>query len=712
MAKETKSAPKGVSRRSVLSIRWIVAIAAAVLTTLVVLGVTGVMERRTRSVLRDEIEARLLAEARNLALASTRALLTDYPELLLAPLVKEMHSGQSELTFIAVVDRSGIVQGHPDVRQIGTAFALPQDLRPVASTVSRGRGESLTENAAMLLVSVPILDPNGRVLGNAHVGLRRGHIEQAVSRVSRQQYLILAAFLLAGVAASFVLMSVLLRPIGALRAGIERIGHGDLSTPVALTDRTEFGLLADAINEMSSELGRAQGEMVERARLAHEMELAREIQRSLLPSKQTVAGEFVIDGEQWAATEVGGDYFDVLPLPGGKIAFAVADVSGKGLAGCLVTSMLFSLLRAYHATHASPASLLAALDERLGGILKRGNFVTMFYGVLDPATGEVVYSSAGHNPTLVYRAEQGRSEWFRSKGIPLGAIRGGAIRCTLEDSVIHLAPGDILLQFTDGINETMAPGGQEQFGFGRMEKVVMESAHSGARGVLDQLHRSVERWRESGAPDDDETVLVVSREGVAEGARVAGTQERLVGAVPGPERPQPGAVPGPLESEPAQVLRRFAEAERGGVSLCLAADLESMSLIGEWLERSGIVQGVSEKASGLLHLALYEVCANIAEHGYGEDPTHTIELWWAGRSGRPGTFFIRDQGKPFRPDGWKGPNFDDVSVRKRGRGLGLEIIHRAMGGVEYHPGTERGNITVMNWDPSKAQAQEKELRHA
>ncbi|HEY2924617.1 MAG TPA: HAMP domain-containing protein, partial [Candidatus Eisenbacteria bacterium] len=322
MAKATKSAPKSASRRSVLSIRWIVAIAAAVLTTLVVLGVTGVMERRTRSVLRDEIEARLLAEARNLALASTRALLTDYPELLLAPLVKEMHSGQSELTFIAVVDRSGIVQGHPDVRQIGAAFALPQDLRPVASTVSRGRGESLTENAAMLLVSVPILDPNGRVLGNAHVGLRRGHIEQAVSRVSRQQYLVLAAFLLAGVAASFVLMSVLLRPIGALRAGIERIGHGDLSTPVALTDRTEFGLLADAINEMSSELGRAQGEMVERARLAHEMELAREIQRSLLPSKQTVAGEFVIDGEQWAATEVGGDYFDVLPLPGGKIAFA------------------------------------------------------------------------------------------------------------------------------------------------------------------------------------------------------------------------------------------------------------------------------------------------------------------------------------------------------------------------------------------------------
>ena len=679
----------GATTRSVLSIRWIVAGAAAILTTLVVLGVTGVMERRTRSVLMDEIEARLLVEGRDLALASSRALLTDYPELLLAPLVKEMSQGQPELTFLAVVDRSGIVQGHPDVRRIGTPFTAPEHLRPVVSGVSRGRNESLTENAAMLLVSVPILDPNGRVLGNAFVGVRRSYIEDAVSRVSRQQYVILSAFLAAGVAVSFLLMSLLLRPIGVLRAGIERIGRGDLSTPVKLTDRTEFGLLGDAINEMSSALQRAQGEMVERARLAKEMELAREIQRSLLPSKQTVAGEFVIDGEQWAATEVGGDYFDVLPLADGRIAVAIADVSGKGLAGCLVTSMLFSLLRAYHATHSSPTALLTALDERLCGTLKRGSFVTMFYGILDPATGRFVYSSAGHNPALVYRAGTGKTEWLRSKGIPLGSIRGGAVGRSLEDSEVALAPGDVMVQFTDGITETEAPSSHEQFGFERMERVVADAAPSGARAVLSGLHGSVERWRQSGAPDDDETVLVVSREGVA--------AERLVG-----ER----------GDATARVLRLFAQAEARGVSLRLPADLESMSRVGEWLDRAGIRKGIPETASGLLNLALYEVCANIAEHGCGEDPTHTIELFWLGSTGGAGSFLIRDQGKPFRADGWKHPDFDDPVVRKRGRGLGLEIIHRAMSGVAYFPATGLGNITVLDWDPGKAQAAEKDLRHA
>src|SRR5439155_367694 len=162
-------------------------------------------------------------------------------------------------------DRSGIIQGHPDVRRIGTTFAPPKDLQRVPYPAPKRRNESLEGNATILLVSAPILDANARILGTALVGMNRSHIERAINQ----------------------------------------------------------------------------------------------------------------NGEQWAAAEVGGDYFDVLPLPGGRIALAVADVSGKGLAGCLVTSMIFSLLRAYHSSHASPASLLSALDERLGEILQRGNFVTM-----------------------------------------------------------------------------------------------------------------------------------------------------------------------------------------------------------------------------------------------------------------------------------------------------------------------------------------------
>ena len=703
-----KATPAAARKKPVLSIRWIVAGAAAILTTLVVLGVTAVTERRTRAVLLEEMESRTLVEARNLALASTRALLTEYPELLLAPLVKEMTTRQPELAFIAVVDRSGTVQGHPDVRAIGVPFTPPDGLRAVTSPAARKSGEALTENSAMLVASVPVLDPSGSVLGNAYIGMRRSHIDQAVGQVSREQYLILAVFLGTGVVVSFLLMSVLLRPIAALRAGMERIGRGDLGTPVRLRDRTEFGVLADSINEMSSALGRAQGEMVERARLAHEMDLARQIQRSLLPSKQTVAGEFVIEGEQWAAAEVGGDYFDVLPLPDGKVGLAMADVSGKGLAGCLVTSMLYSLLRAYHAAHASPTSLLIALDERLGSTLQRGSFVTMFYGVLDPKSGKMTYSSAGHNPILVYRADQRKTEWLPSKGIPLGSIRGGAIKRTLEDAALQLGPGDVLVQYTDGINETTAPMSEEQFGFQRMEQVLIDAAPGGPREILLKMHQAVERWRDSGAPDDDETVLVVSREVAA----VAAPGTPMVGA---PETLAP-----PASDTMAEALRRFAEADKRGVFLRLSADLESMTRIGGWLHRSGIVNDLSGETTGTLHLALYEACANIAEHGYGEDPTKTIELYWVGgpaaagggssADAKSGSFLIRDHGIPFDPHSRKRPDFTDPDTRKRGRGLGLEIIHRVMRAVAYYPSTPLGNITVLEWDP-RTPAQEKVSSH-
>src|SRR5205814_8410912 len=197
-----------------------------------------------------------------------------------------------------------------------------------------------------------------------------------------------------------------------------RIGRGDLGTPVRLRDRTELGMLADAVNHMAARLRHAQVELVERERLAHELELARQIQSSLLPSRRRVAGPFVIQGSNRAAQEVGGDYFDFFELPDGQIGLAIADVSGKGLAGCMVMSMLSALLRAYRETEASPAALLATLDERLGETLQPGTFVTMFYGVLDPQRGRLVYASAGHSPLLVYRHDGARAETIRTRGIP------------------------------------------------------------------------------------------------------------------------------------------------------------------------------------------------------------------------------------------------------------------------------------------------------
>src|SRR6185436_19468802 len=124
--------------------------------------------------------------------------------------------------------------------------------------------------------------------------------------------------------------------------------------------------------------------------------------------------------------------------PDGRVGLAIADVAGKGLGGCLVMSMLAAALRGAHARFDSPAALLVNLEQHLETTLRRGEFITMFYGVLDPGTGHLVWASAGHTPPLLFRAASGDVEALPSRGIPLGALGGGRLRTTLSDRTVDL----------------------------------------------------------------------------------------------------------------------------------------------------------------------------------------------------------------------------------------------------------------------------------
>src|SRR5258706_12023375 len=141
-------------RRPVTSLRWIVSLAMVALTVIVGGGVGAIADLRARAALTAEIETRLRLEARNLALTSASALLTDYPELTLVPLVREMESRQPELAIVVVVDRAGVIHGHSDVRQLGTVYVPPAGLllRPLAGATP----ETLQSNTEILMASAPI----------------------------------------------------------------------------------------------------------------------------------------------------------------------------------------------------------------------------------------------------------------------------------------------------------------------------------------------------------------------------------------------------------------------------------------------------------------------------------------------------------------------------------------------------------------------------
>ena len=703
--------PAKEHRRTTLSIRVLVPMLAVALLTLAVLGAAVVAERNSHSILMRELETRLLLEARGLATTGAGALLGEFPELTLHPIVREMLSERRELSLAVVVDHRGRIQGHSEARELGKEYQAPTDLRPTTPTIALKSGESFLQNRELIVATAPVAAPAGGQLGTAIVGMRRAYLESAIADSRRQQSLLLLGLLVFGTASMFVLMTVLLRPLGVLRAGLERIGRGDLDTPLVTRDRTELGQLAHAVNQMASELKTAQRGIVEKERMARELELARNIQQSLLPQGSVTAGAFVLEGAQRAAAEVGGDYYDILALEGGRIGLAIADVSGKGLGGCLVMSMLSVLLRALRSAYNSPKLLLVALEENLRPTLPRGGFVTMFYGMLDPATGQVTYASAGHTPVLVYRSATKSVEPCYGRAVPIGALKGNALAKTLRDEVIDLKPGDLMVHFTDGYNESAREDG-EQLGVGRMGEIVVKHASRGPRAVIDALAAAVRNWAKSDVPMDDETLLVVGYNGTPEPAVVPSARPAAAGAAPAAAA---GSAP-VVTRDPLAVLER---ARFGGRKLTMVSELEQLEQIRGWLAGCAEVRELDERSMRLLESALYEVCANVIEHGYRGMPRANLDLWWVPDRRRPaalgddpkvhaqervrtGWFVLQDHGVPFKPEQRPLLDFSDPSVRRRGRGIGLDMIQRILKSIEYHPGTPEGNLTLMVFDPSSA----------
>jgi sigma-B regulation protein RsbU (phosphoserine phosphatase) len=400
------------------------------------------------------------------------------------------------------------------------------------------------------------------------------------------------------------------------------------------------------------------------------------------------------------------------------------------------------LLRAFRDSETSPSQLLVRLDDRIKDSLQPGTFITMFYGILDPVTRTLLFSSAGHSPLLVYRAGTKKSEWHKTRGIPLGAVRGGVIAKTLEDEQIELGPGDVVVQYTDGINEAFDISGEHQFGFDRLEKVTSQYALEGCRAVIEAIRTEVENWAGDQPPLDDETLVVLGVEG-APTVPTDASEEKKAPATVTEKKTAPAAAErktassgktgakkkstGTRAKENAQAsaekldpLATLEAAQRSGHRLSLSADLDGLTRIREWLATCPGIEGLESREVVVLESALYEVCANIAEHGYQKDKGKTFELWWTPPSadetngeeggfpsvGYRGLFLVVDQGRPFRPPELVGLDFRDPAVRRRRRGIGLKIIHRAMSRVSYHPGTSAGNITILGFDPAKIQVKE------
>ena len=237
------------------------------------------------------------------------------------------------------------------------------------------------------------------------------------------------------------------RMLGALEVINKRSGDGLFSD----SDKQLLQALAGMVSLAISNARMAEA-LVEQERMRKELELAREIQRGLLP---TPGGpDFPVCGVNYPAMEVSGDFYDFFPLADGRIAWGLGDVSGKGMNAAMLMAKTNSLFRCLGKTADGMATLLAAINEEVAETTSHGMFVTMVAGTYDPHTGEICFANAGHQPPL-YRRADGAYHEIEAECPPLGVMSG----VTYVEQHLQLEDGRLYV-FTDGVTEGHAGDGQ------------------------------------------------------------------------------------------------------------------------------------------------------------------------------------------------------------------------------------------------------------
>ena len=311
------------------------------------------------------------------------------------------------------------------------------------------------------------------------------------------------------IAFSVQLSRVMTRPVEALNNGTLALGRGDLGYRVDIRTGDEFEDLAGSFNRMASDLKKNMEELekttAEKERYAREMEIARSIQQSFLPQAVPEIKGFEIAVLSLPAMEVGGDFYDFIPVKDGRWGFAIADVSGKGVSAALFMALSRTLIGISGRADRDPLSAISRANRLIASQSNSCMFVTLFYGVLDPASGVFSYVNAGHNPPLLVRADPAGISSLRAGGIALGVVEDA----DLEEKEVRLSRGDYLVMFTDGVTEAADPE-HRLFGDERLNEWLLRHRGLPVQEMVPALAEELQKFAR-GAPQSDDITLVVLR---------------------------------------------------------------------------------------------------------------------------------------------------------------------------------------------------------
>lgn len=528
MSKEIRPKKQVVIKPRGMSIRLKFAVWASLVVFLIVGAISLYYNHRNSESIERGFFEEALNFAQTTALNAADKIVVDN-ELELAGLARSALEGNPNLKYITIIDKEGLVWADVlNPQNFYSEYVPPRGINPELI----GQFQAyIDENNAELYHLIANIKHNDSKVGEVHLGFSKTALAKLLV-ASRHSIIIFALLgLVVGLVAVYMLSYYFVKPIQKLTEGVLKIGQGNLEEALPVDGEDEFSEIARAFNEITTKFKEAQVNVVEQERLQKEMQVAQEIQHALLPSRFPEIEGYELAAVYRAAKDVGGDYFDFVWIDKDTLGIAVADVSGKGVPGSLVMTMIRTAIRLEARGNYDPSDILAKVNDFVAEDVKKGMFITMFFILLDSRKRQISFASAGHNPMILYRKDTDKCYFLNPKGMPLGLTLPDNISFggDLQTDKLKLKKDDMLVVYTDGITEAMNNRG-DQYGNDRLIEFIKINAHLKPDEFADALDKDLSRFT-GNAPQNDDITLVVVKEKIMADELILAKRKRLISMV-------------------------------------------------------------------------------------------------------------------------------------------------------------------------------------
>lgn len=402
----------------------------------------------------------------------------------LVALARNMTAGKTGVERVRFGDREAFVAYAP-VQSMNWSLAISMPVADVIRPVEATRAK-ITASTVKTGLSISEKTTRFMVIFSALIGI----------------------LLVVVVALAWYLSHLIARPVATLKQAAMAVGHGDLEHRVDIRTGDEFEDLATSFNTMSADLRKniddLQRTTAEKERYSKELEIAKEIQDTILPESVPSIPGFEICATTIPAMEIGGDLYDFIPMQSGRWGFVIADVSGKGVSAALYMALCRTLIRVSGSERDHPGEAIREANRLIYEDGRSSMFITVFYGVLDPQEMTFTHVNAGHNPPLLFRGTPPEARLMEGKGIALGVIDD----VSLAPETLRMEPGDLLVLYTDGVTEAFNER-EEYFGEKRLMEFIARHRDLPVQEIMGGLIAEIREFCGTAPQSDDITLIII-----------------------------------------------------------------------------------------------------------------------------------------------------------------------------------------------------------